>query len=96
MSNYSKRYSEDFKDSLVAIYNSEHRSMSSLAKEYGVTVSTISNWIKNRQVLDTGNGSVTVREFKKLQKELEQVKRERDILKEAAIILGKHAPKKKS
>ncbi|MHA8111487.1 IS3 family transposase [Lactobacillaceae bacterium Melli_B4] len=84
-----KRYSEDFKDSLVSIYNSEHRSISSIAREYGVTVSTVSKWINDRKVVETDDGPVTVQDFKKLQKELAQVKRERDILKEAAIILGK-------
>ena len=34
MKNRSKRYSLEFKQSLVALYNDEKRSMSSISKEY--------------------------------------------------------------
>ena len=47
MKNRSKRYSLEFKQSLVALFNDEKRSMSSISKEYGVTVSSISKWIND-------------------------------------------------
>ena len=45
MTNRSIRYSEDFKKIIMKLSREEKRSASSLANEYGVTVSTITKWI---------------------------------------------------
>ncbi|POH13498.1 transposase [Fructilactobacillus sanfranciscensis] len=89
MKNRSKRYSLEFKQSLVALFNDEKRSMSSISKEYGVTVSSISKWINDEKLVSVDDGKpITRKDFLKLKKEYEDLKEENEILKAAAIILG--------
>lgn len=89
-SNRSKRYSMEFKQSLVALYNDKKQSISSIAREYGVTVSTVSKWINDERVISVDGGNpITKKEFIKMKKENARLKEENDILKAAAMILGK-------
>lgn len=83
--NKTTRYSQEFRESLVSL-SQTGRSANSLAKEYNVSVSTVSKWINqadpmNRQVL-------SLRE-RELVKENKRLKEEVDILKRAAVILAK-------
>lgn len=90
MKNRSKRYSLEFKQSLVALFNDEKRSMSSISKEHGVTVSSISKWINDEKLVSVDDGKpITRKDFLKLKKEYEDLKEENEILKAAAMILGK-------
>ena len=84
--NKTTKYSQEFRESLVSL-NQTGRSANSLAKEYNVSVSTVSKWINqadpmNRQVL-------SLRE-RELIKEVKRLKEEVDILKRAAVILAKN------
>lgn len=65
MKNRSKRYSLEFKQSLVALYNDE-------------------------KLVSVDDGKpITRKDFLKLKKEYENLKEENEILKAAAMILGK-------
>ncbi|AEN99127.1 transposase [Fructilactobacillus sanfranciscensis] len=65
MKNRSKRYSLEFKQSLVALYNDE-------------------------KLVSVDDGKpITRKDFLKLKKEYEDLKEENEILKAAAMILGK-------
>ena len=86
-----KHYSDEFKANIVKIYHDEKRSKASLAKEYGVHQTTIGNWIKQAEPVNLPDGSqMSAEEFKQLQKENQQLKEENEILKAAAMLLGKH------
>ncbi|MVF16315.1 transposase [Fructilactobacillus sanfranciscensis] len=65
MKNRSKRYSLEFKQSLVALYNDE------------------------KLVSVDDEKPITRKDFLKLKKEYEDLKEENEILKAAAMILGK-------
>ncbi|MGX7043305.1 transposase [Leuconostoc holzapfelii] len=82
------RYANDFKESMVALYQSG-RSATSLAKEYGVSVTTLTKWIKNAGTQTVGDKTYTNAEVKQLQKENARLKEELDILKRAAVLLAK-------
>lgn len=82
------RYANDFKESMVALYQSG-RSATSLAKEYGVSVTTLTKWIKNVDTQTVGDKTYTNAEVKQLQKENARLKEELDILKRAAVLLAK-------
>jgi len=82
------RYANDFKESMVALYQSG-RSATSLAKEYGVSVTTLTKWIKNVGTQTVGDKTYTNAEVKQLQKENARLKEELDILKRAAVLLAK-------
>ncbi|MEN3242735.1 transposase, partial [Fructilactobacillus sanfranciscensis] len=72
MKNRSTRYSLEFKHNLVALFNDENRSMSSISKEYGVTVSSISKWINDKKLVSVDDGkTITRKDFLKLKKEYE-------------------------
>ncbi|KGH88075.1 transposase, partial [Oenococcus oeni IOEB_C28] len=52
---------------------------------------TISHWIKRAKLVELPDGGVTsVEAFKQLQKENQQLKEENEILKAAAVLLGRH------
>ncbi|KRL00375.1 hypothetical protein IV36_GL002134 [Liquorilactobacillus mali] len=51
---------------------------------------SIHNWIKDAKSVELDDGTeVTSKEFKKLQKENQRLKEELEILKAAAVLLGK-------
>ncbi|WP_142378828.1 IS3 family transposase [Staphylococcus intermedius] len=85
MSNLSKRYSHEFKESIVSLHQTG-RSANSLSKEYGVSVSSITLWIKQADSNDTSVLSVNE---KQLIKENKRLKAENDILKPSGGAFGK-------
>lgn len=81
----------EFKNNIVKLYHNENRSKKSSANEYGVHPTTISHWIKRAKLVELPDGGVTsVEAFKQLQKENQQLKEENEILKAAAVLLGRH------
>lgn len=84
--NLTSRYSEDFKNSIVALHQTG-RSANSLAKEYNVSVSTVTKWVKQSDPENTDELSSRER---MLIKENQRLKKEIDILKRAAVLLAKN------
>lgn len=87
----TKRYTKEFKDTVVEMFNTGQYTYKELAQEYGASADSIRLQVKNAQPVgidDQGN-TVTLAEYKKLQKELKRVKEENEILKVAAVLLGK-------
>lgn len=90
MSNTGKRYSDETRSMILKMYREEHRSVNSLANEYGISSPTIARWIKLSEPIDLPDGkTVTTKEFNALQKENARLKEELDILKAAAVLLAK-------
>ena len=73
--NKSTRYSEEFKQSIVSL-SQTGRSTNSLAKEYGVSVSTVSKWVNQA---DPTNDKVLSKNERELMKENKRLKEENDI-----------------
>jgi transposase-like protein len=84
--NKTTRYSSEFRESMVSL-SQTGRSANSLAKEYNVSVSTVSKWINQADPTNTKVLSLRERE---LIKEVKRLKEEVDILKRAAVILAKN------
>lgn len=68
-SNLSKRYSNEFKESIISLHQTG-RSANSLSKEYGVSVSSISLRIKQADPNDTNVLSVKEKQLIKENKRL--------------------------
>ena len=88
----SKRYSEEFKKQIVDLYNAG-TPVAKLASEYGLVDQTIYKWIKlYSPIMESDNGeTVSMKEFKELQKKMAQLEMENEILKKAtAIFARKH------
>ena len=69
---------------------SKDKTMSDIAREYGITRACITQWRKKYGTITTSTGEVTNNdEILKLKKELQQVQMENDILKKVVAIFSK-------
>ena len=74
-------YDEDFKRTLVELYHNG-KTQASLIKEYGVSQSALTKWIKQYSTVETDSGEVlTAKQVKELQKRMAQLEEENQILK---------------
>ncbi len=84
-------YEEEFKKSIVTLYQNG-KSQSQLSKEYGISTSAISKWIKQYSTVKTEDGDVlTAKQIKELQKRNAQLEEENLILKKAIAIFTPHS-----
>lgn len=89
MSKAYKSYDEEFKKTLVTLYENGKK-LSELSREYGINESTIRPWIKKYKTITTSTGEVTNNdEIIKLKKKLHEVELENEILKKAVAIFSK-------
>lgn len=90
MSNYRK-YDEDFKQSLVNLYSSG-KTQSELCREYGVSMSALSKWIKLYTQVQVDEDTVlTAKQIRELQKKNALLEEENLILKKAIAIFTPHS-----
>ncbi len=86
-----KRYEDEFKLMIIQ-KNKEGQSVTNLAKEFNVGMSTIHKWINmynnSQSFRESDQLSDEQKEINKLKKELKQKDMELDILKQAALIMG--------
>lgn len=87
-----REYTDEFKHQMVQLYLSG-KSRSEIIKEYELTDTAFDRWVKQSQ--STGsfraaeNRSDEEKELLQLRKENQRLKMENDILKQAALILGR-------
>lgn len=86
------RFTDEFKKQIVALYNNG-KSVRNLSKEYGPSTASIYIWIN--QSKNTGSfrmkDNLTEEEIKfaEQEKTIKRLKMENDILKQAALIMGR-------
>lgn len=81
MSKTYKSYDEDFKKTLVSLYESGKK-ISDLSREYGINESTIRPWITKYRTIITSTSEITTNdEIIKLQKKNRELEQENEILK---------------
>ena len=91
-SNRGCRYDEEFKRTLVNLYNNGGKTQSALCQEYGISSTTLSRWIKLYSTVETDDGEVlTAKQVKELQKRNAQLEEELMILKKAIAIFTPHS-----
>ena len=92
MGKANRYYTEEFKKQIVELETNE-KSVSELEREYGVTKTTIREWKKryanSGEFGAEANRSPDEKELRELRKENKQLRMENDILKQAALILGR-------
>lgn len=87
-------YSDEFKIQICKL-RENGKPISAIVKEYGVAKSTVSKW--HHEYTSSGsfkaadNISASEKELKALKKENVRLKMEVDILKQAALIMGRNA-----
>ena len=87
-----RKYTEEFKKQLVGLFNSG-KSRKEIIREYDLTGSAFDRWVLRINATGSSregdNRTAEQNELIKLRKENERLKMENDILKQAALILGR-------
>ena len=92
MAGKTKNYTDDFKKQIVALKQSG-KTTAEISSEYGLPKSTIIKWVSD--YIKTGsfkakdNRTEEENELLRLRKENKQLLMENDILKQAALIMGR-------
>ena len=93
MSTKQNHYEEEFKRTLVELHVSG-KTQNALCKEYGVSKSALSKWVKQYATVETEDGDVlTAKQVKELQKRNARLEEENMILKKAIAIFMPHSSK---
>ena len=92
MSNKGKRYTKEFKKQIVELINNGKK-ITDIVNEYGIARSSVNKWVKDYNNSGSfkakDNRTDKENELIKLRKENEKLKMENDILKQAALIMGR-------
>ena len=90
MAKNQRQYTPEFKQQMIDLYSTGNYSMPQLESEYGVSRSTLSGWIKNLSPIKVSeNETISMKEFKALQKKIKELEIENEILKKATAIFAK-------
>ena len=90
MAKNQRHYTPEFKQQIVDLYNAGGTSYPQLEREYGINRSTLSSWVKQLSPIKVSEDeSVTLKEYRALQKEIQRLKIEKEILKKATAIFAK-------
>ena len=90
MAKTQRHYTPEFKQQIVDLYNAGGTSFPQLEREYGINRSTLSSWVKQLSPIKVSEDeSVTLKEYRALQKEIQRLKIENEILKKATAIFAK-------
>ena len=86
------RYTKELKEQIVMLYNNG-KSASEIMNEFNVSSSALYRWIKNYNKTGSfkakDNRTAEENELIELRKKVKQLEMEVDILKQAALIIGK-------
>jgi transposase len=96
MTTERRKYTEEFKREAVRLMESSGKPIAELARDLGINDNNLYRWrsLYGQQVQVTHNGSVgeMAAELKRLQRENEVLRQERDILKKAMSIVSRSQP----
>ena len=85
-----RKYTEEFKQQIVDLYNMGNKSLTELESEYGVSKSTMNGWIKKLSPMKISETeTITMKEYQVLQKKIRELELENEILKKATAIFAK-------
>jgi transposase len=87
-----RTFTSEFKKKMVELYENG-KPRAEIVEEYGLTASSLDRWIKQSQASgsfsEKDNRSAEENELIALRKENQRLKMENDILKQAALIMGR-------
>lgn len=90
-------YTSEFRAEAVRIVESSSKSVPAVARDLGINSNTLHSWVRKAEQVSagSGSGSLSVDErarLKQLERELREVRMERDFLKKAAAFFAKNQP----
>jgi len=87
-----RQFTPEFKSQMVQLYEGG-KSRSAIVREYDLTASALDRWImqsqKSGSFTEKDNRTPEENELIELRKEVQRLKMENDILKQAALIMGR-------
>lgn len=83
-----KSYSKEFRESIVELVKQGH-TVKSQTEEYNVSANTINKWIKQNKVINVDGKNISYEKYVQMEKKLAEAQEELEILKRAAVLLGK-------
>ena len=84
-----RKFTPEFKAEAVALVEASGGNIAAVAKELGIYDSSLGNWVRQAREQAEGAPSVEERsEIRELKRELDRVKRERDILAKAVAFFS--------
>ena len=85
-----KTYTEEFKKTIVELYEAGNKNKSELAREYGTSECNVRTWIKKYGKMKTSTGELTNNdEIIKMKKKMLEIETENEILKKGLAIFSK-------
>ncbi len=87
-----RTFTAEFKEQIVQLYLNE-KPRKDISREYNLTPSSLDKWVNQSQesgsFKEQDNLTPEQQELNRLRKEIKQLQMENDILKQAALILGR-------
>lgn len=95
MSRHSKHHTEEFKGEAVEMVEHSGKSVPEIAEDLGINARTLYHWIASHKPNDKGIEGISERDLeaenKRLRRELEITRQERDILKKAMGVFARES-----
>ena len=89
-----RRFTDEFKADAVALVEESGGQIAKVARELGIYDSSLGNWVRQARERADGAPSAEERaEIRELKRELERVRRERDILGKATAYFSARDPR---
>jgi transposase len=89
MKRNQKQYTDEFRNTLVELYNSG-KSLADLSREYGISKSTVTVWInKSKPIVVDKDKTITTAEYQQILKKMVRLEEENEILKKATAIFAR-------
>jgi transposase len=89
MKRAQKKYTDEFKKTLVELYNSG-KSLADISREYDISKSTVTVWInKSKPIVVYKDKTITTEEFQEMLKKIAKLEEENEILKKATAIFAR-------
>lgn len=92
MTQTRKRYTTEFKQEAIALWQTSEKSAAEIERDLGITGGILYQWqkeSKKRAKVEADGSAAEAAEIKRLKKELALVRQERDILKKAVSIFSR-------
>ena len=92
MSKPRKRYTAEFKQEAIALWQASEKSAAEIEKDLGITPGLLyqrNKAVKKKAAAEAGGSVIEAAEIKRLKKELALVQQEQDILKKAVSIFSR-------
>jgi len=92
MSKKRKQYTPEFKQEAVQLWETSGKAAAEIEKDLGITTGLLYRWkrqLHNQALAEADGSAAETAEMRRLKRELELVKQERDILKKAVGIFSR-------